>query len=161
MSEIIPPAIVRPAEDLETCLANAQQHATRIASDSIAAGEWLIKAKAACPHGQWLPSLAKHGFTPRTAQRLMEAAKEKGKYDTLSYLMDKELAEKQKRLEEQISIVRKNLVWMREVASEFLGRQASNAEAVDIVVDIHEGQDAEQVLARYAPEMLAMYFGKA
>src|SRR6266849_2748762 len=86
MNTLTPPAHVRQAEDLETCLANAQSHAKRIVKDAVAAGEWLIKAKAACPHGQWLPALEKYGFTPRTAQRLMEAAR--SKYDTVSYLLD-------------------------------------------------------------------------
>jgi hypothetical protein len=70
-----PAAIVRAHEDLETCLANAERCGRRIVKDSLECGEWLLKAKAACPHGQWLPSLAKHGFSVRTAQRLMEKAR--------------------------------------------------------------------------------------
>src|SRR5216684_3043673 len=90
MNTLNPPALVRQAEDLETCLANAQSHAKRIVQDAVAAGEWLIKAKAACPHGQWLSALEKYGFTPRTAQRLMETARRKGEIRQVSHLFDME-----------------------------------------------------------------------
>jgi N6-adenosine-specific RNA methylase IME4 len=38
-------------------------------------GEILIRAKAALPHGQWLPMLAKAGLQPRQAQIWMEVAR--------------------------------------------------------------------------------------
>jgi hypothetical protein len=79
-----PPAVVRAAEDFETCLQNAAALGRRVVADSIACGNWLIKAKDACPHGQWLPSLKKYGFTPRTTQRLMAAAR--AKCDSVSHL---------------------------------------------------------------------------
>jgi hypothetical protein len=46
------PPLVPPAEDLETCLRAAAAHARRVVTDSLAYGEWLLKAKVACPHGQ-------------------------------------------------------------------------------------------------------------
>jgi hypothetical protein len=86
MKEIDPPGIVRADENHETCLANAAALGRRVVTDSLACGEWLLKAKAVCPHGQWLASLAKYGFSERTAQRLMAAARNKHQIRQLSDL---------------------------------------------------------------------------
>jgi hypothetical protein len=81
-----PPAIVKQAEDADSYFKQAAACAKRIVHDSLACGEWLIKAKASCAHGQWLPKLKEYGFEPRTAQRLMEKAKRKGEIRQLSHL---------------------------------------------------------------------------
>ena len=46
------------------------------------AGELLTEAKAAVPHGEWLPWLCKHcRFSERTAQAYMRLAREMPKLD--------------------------------------------------------------------------------
>jgi hypothetical protein len=82
-----PPAIVRAAEDADNYFKQAAACARRIVADSLACGEWILKAKAACPHGQWLPKLKEYGFSERTSQRLMAKARKK---DQIRHLSDLE-----------------------------------------------------------------------
>ncbi|MFO0979671.1 MAG: DUF3102 domain-containing protein [Planctomycetaceae bacterium] len=60
----------------------------RSVSDMLAIGESLLEVKALLPHGQWLPWLdVEFSMTPRTAQRLMNAAERwRGKCETVSHL---------------------------------------------------------------------------
>jgi hypothetical protein len=54
---------------------------------AVQVGKLLVEAKAAVPHGGWLPWLEETGLTPRTAQRYMKLASlPEDKYDTVSHL---------------------------------------------------------------------------
>jgi hypothetical protein len=83
LSNFDPPAVVRPAEDLgelaaainreheagEACTRRGLEHYRR-------AGEALVKAKAQCGHGRWLPWLkANVRFSQQQASRYMQLAK--------------------------------------------------------------------------------------
>ena len=69
-------AEVRSIVDVDMCGREAKkegqlgdEHGQKSEAHYIKAGEWLIKAKASLPHGQWLPFLARHGINERTAQK--------------------------------------------------------------------------------------------
>ena len=49
-------------------------------------GQWLVKAKAATAHGDWLPALERQGIPERWAQRAMTLVNRGVKSDTVSYL---------------------------------------------------------------------------
>jgi hypothetical protein len=79
-----PPAVVRSAEDLAALAAEinaehkAGEQATRKGLEHFrAAGAALLKAKAACGHGNWLPWLQKNvKFSQQTASVYMRLAKD-------------------------------------------------------------------------------------
>jgi hypothetical protein len=90
-----PPAIVRPAEDLATLARQidaehqAGEAATRKGLAHFrAAGEKLLRAKAQCEHGKWLPWLeANVRFDRRTATNYMNLARiPADKWETVSHL---------------------------------------------------------------------------
>ena len=75
---ISPPAIVKPAHDLvkvTELLKKSEIHRRRSIAETILAGEALIRAKALCPRGSWLPSLASLAISPATAARLMNVTR--------------------------------------------------------------------------------------
>ncbi len=83
-NELFPAAETRPVEDLNQLAAqiNAAHEAGEAATrqgleDFREAGESLIKAKAQCGHGKWLPWLKKNvRFADRTARVYMQVARE-------------------------------------------------------------------------------------
>jgi hypothetical protein len=77
-----PPAIVRKAESLAECMKKASYFDTAVArqeqstlKDAIEEGNWLNKAKAICPHGQWAKELSKAKISERRASERMAIAK--------------------------------------------------------------------------------------
>lgn len=65
---ILPPAIVQKAESLDECLRAAHGLAGRIVEDFQSLVEWLDKAHAICPKGEWEAALRRHGFNPNTVR---------------------------------------------------------------------------------------------
>jgi hypothetical protein len=100
-----PPAIVKAVEDADSCFKQAAACAKRIIHDSLACGEWLLRAKAACAHGQWLPKLKEYGFEARTAQRLMDKARRKDEIRQLSDLEEEEPATHDELLERAVALL--------------------------------------------------------
>jgi hypothetical protein len=83
MNEIIPPAIVKPADSLAELAARIRAEHDRVEAALTAglehafkAGELLIEAKKRCRHGQWLPWLRDNvPFSERTAQAYARVVK--------------------------------------------------------------------------------------
>jgi ParB family chromosome partitioning protein len=96
MNTITRPAIVRTAEDLTILAAEinaeheAGERATRQGLEHFrAAGERLLRAKAACGHGKWLAGLTKNvRFNRITAWGYMRLAQEWEKCSTAEHLRD-------------------------------------------------------------------------
>jgi site-specific DNA-methyltransferase (cytosine-N4-specific) len=92
----LPAAQVRPAEDLAALAARinaeheAGEGAARVGLGHFrTAGEALLKAKAQCGHGKWLPWLKQNvRFTQQTASNYMRVAKEWDKLLTVGNLRD-------------------------------------------------------------------------
>jgi phage N-6-adenine-methyltransferase len=91
-----PPALVRPAEDLAT-LAKAINAAHEAAQGAMRtglekareAGDALLKAKAACKHGQWLSWLKGNTKLDRmTAWRYMQLSERWGECNSVLHLAD-------------------------------------------------------------------------
>lgn len=81
-----PPAIVRSEVDIETLLRDARMFGRQTVEAAVKAGELLLRAKAVCPHGQWIPLIGRFGFTQSTAKRLMATARTDGKSPNLGDL---------------------------------------------------------------------------
>jgi|HubBroStandDraft_6_1064221.scaffolds.fasta_scaffold03971_13 hypothetical protein len=62
------------AAEIQAAHAAALAAARTSVEKAVEAGKLLIEAKAALPHGQWLPWLRDIGLSPRTAQRYMQLA---------------------------------------------------------------------------------------
>lgn len=61
------------AADIRAAHADIQANAQAMAERALAAGQWLIEAKATLQHGQWEAWLAEHvGMSARTARRYMQ-----------------------------------------------------------------------------------------
>jgi hypothetical protein len=74
------------AENVRTAMnASASAEKTAIMA-ALEAGRLLSQAKAECPHGTWLPFLARAGVPERKAQRYMKLASSGLKSDTVSDL---------------------------------------------------------------------------
>lgn len=70
-----PVNLARIATDANAHHAAAAEAAENALAHAAAAGELLIEAKRALPHGGWLPWLKEHcTFSPRTAQTYMQLA---------------------------------------------------------------------------------------
>jgi hypothetical protein len=81
------------AAEIAQAHARCQASAAEFAQQAVVAGQGLIEAKGALPHGAWLPWLLAHlpGLSVRTAQRYMRAAEVAAKNDTVSYSSLREL----------------------------------------------------------------------
>jgi hypothetical protein len=83
------PAIAR----IRTLADELEAMGTTVLMKAVEVGNLLSEAKAALPHGQWIPWLEKNvNFNARTAQRWMKVAEEHAagrlKYDSVSYLSE-------------------------------------------------------------------------
>jgi hypothetical protein len=75
------------AAEIQAAHAAALAAARTSVEKAVEAGKLLIEAKAALPHGQWLPWLRDIGLSPRTAQRYMQLALVPAdKYVTVAHL---------------------------------------------------------------------------
>jgi DUF3102 family protein len=74
------------AEQVRATLAESAAAETVAIDKAIHAGNYLVEAKAACRHGEWLSFLTKAEIQERTAQRYMKLARSGLKSDTVSEL---------------------------------------------------------------------------